>query len=64
MLTDIDVNYNKVTNEVTCDGIKIKGVKNGSISLPVLKSTVVKLQAKSFTKFNYLKCKVCEYLSI
>ncbi|XP_060835401.1 fatty acid synthase-like [Rhopalosiphum padi] len=54
---DISVNYNKLTNEVTCDGIKILGIKNDSISLPKLKSSEVKLQEKLFTKFNYLKCK-------
>jgi len=58
VLTDISVNYNKLTNEVTCDGIRIIGVKNGPISLSIHNSTVVKLQEKSFTKLNYLKCKV------
>jgi len=57
--SDIRVNYNKLTNEVTCDGIKILGIKNESLLLPKLKSSEVKLQEKSFTKFNYLKCKVC-----
>eukprot|EP00102_Acyrthosiphon_pisum_P019878 XP_016657088.1 PREDICTED: fatty acid synthase-like [Acyrthosiphon pisum] len=55
---DISVNYNKLSNEVTCDGIKILGVKNAPISLPILNSVVVKVQEKSFTKFNNLKCKV------
>ncbi|XP_016657076.1 fatty acid synthase isoform X4 [Acyrthosiphon pisum] len=54
---DISVNYNKLSNEVTCDGIKILGVKNAPISLPILNSVVVKVQEKSFTKFNNLKCK-------
>jgi len=58
LLTDISVNYNKVTHELTCDGIRIIGVKNGPILLPILNSTVGKLQEKSFTKFNSLKCKV------
>lgn len=58
-LTDnISVHYNKLTNEVTCDGVKIIDVKNGPISLPILNNVVLKLQEKSFTKFNYLKCKV------
>ncbi|KAF0755952.1 fatty acid synthase-like isoform X1 [Aphis craccivora] len=52
---DISVNYNKLTNEVTCDGIKILGIKNEPISLPKLKSLEVKLQEKSFTKLNCLK---------
>ncbi|CAI6347084.1 unnamed protein product [Macrosiphum euphorbiae] len=60
---DISVNYNKLSNEVTCDGVKIFGVKNGTISLPIINSAVVKLQEKSFTKFNNLKCKnICEFV--
>uniref|UniRef100_A0A2H8TDM0 Fatty acid synthase n=1 Tax=Melanaphis sacchari TaxID=742174 RepID=A0A2H8TDM0_9HEMI len=54
---DISVNYNKLTNEVTCDGIKILDIKSESIPLPKLKSLEVKLQEKSFTKFNFLNCK-------
>lgn len=63
-LTDISVNYNKLSNEVTCDGIKIFGVKNGTISLPIINSAAMKLQEKSFTKFNNLKCKVRKYLTM
>ncbi|XP_016664607.1 uncharacterized protein LOC107885467 [Acyrthosiphon pisum] len=57
----ISVSYNKLSNGLTCDGIKILGVKNGPILLPILNTAVVKLQEKSFTKFNNLKCKVRKY---
>lgn len=64
MLTELTVNYNQLSNEITCDGIKILGVKNGPILLPMLNSTVLNLQEKSFAKFNNLKCKVRKYLII
>ncbi|XP_029343545.1 fatty acid synthase [Acyrthosiphon pisum] len=53
----ISVSYNKLSNGLSCDGIKILGIKNGPISLPIHNTAVVKLEEKSFNKFNNLKCK-------
>lgn len=63
LFSDVCVNYNTATKEITCDGIKIKGVKNGHLALPITNSAVVNLQEEIFIQFNLSQCKVIFYLT-
>lgn len=47
-----------MTNEITCDGIKISGIKYGFIDLPKLKSVDVQFEEQIFYQLNNSKCKV------
>lgn len=58
LYTDIYVNYNIVTNEITCNGVKIADVKYSPLTLPILKSSLVTLEEQTFVQFNNSKCNV------
>lgn len=60
-LLDVYVNYNTVTNEITCNGVQISDVKNGPIMISKFKSAMVKLEEQTFVNLNDLKCKVFIY---
>jgi len=54
-----------ITNEITCDGVKICDVKNEPITISKLKSAEIKLEEQQFTSFNSSKFKVIIlYLSL
>lgn len=55
---DIYVDYNIVTKEITCNGVKITDVKYNSLKFPRHKSFVVTLEEQTFIQFNHSKCKV------
>lgn len=50
------VDYNKLTKEITCNGIKMSGVVNAPI--PNGNSTVVKLEEQRFVHFDDSNCEV------
>lgn len=52
------MNYNSVTKEITCNGVKISDVKYGPVIIPDLVSAVVKLEEQTFIQFKNSKCKV------
>lgn len=55
---DVFVNYNIVTNEITCDGIIITGVRNEPIELRNVEIAVGKLEEQKFIHYNHSICKV------
>lgn len=58
IVSDVFVDYNKVTKEITCAGVKISDVRTCHIELPKNKSVTMKIEEQLFIKFNQLKCKV------
>lgn len=52
------VNYNMNTNEITCDGVKIIGIRNEPIALSNVTVTVGKLDEQIFIHYNHSICKV------
>lgn len=52
------VNYNIVTNEIACNGIIIKGVRNEPIELGNVEIAVGKLEEQKFIQYNHSICKV------
>lgn len=58
MISDIFVNYNTITKEITCAGIKISDVKTRSIKLTKVKSSITRIEENAFIQFNDTKCNV------
>lgn len=54
------VSYNKATNEINCNGVKISDVQNGSLLIPEIKSTNVQIEEKTFVHFHNSPCQVTE----
>lgn len=61
---DVFVDYNKVTKEITCAGVKISDVRTCPIELSKNKSFTMKIEEQKFIKFNQLESKVNKKIKI
>lgn len=60
IFSDINVSYNILTKEITCDAVKIIDVKNDPLILSELGFTDIKLEEKAFVQFDKKKCGVID----
>jgi len=61
---DVRINYNQLTKEVTCNGVKIVNMKNGPLVLSEHKTTIVKLEEETFIQFDNLRCEVKHFIVV
>lgn len=61
MISDVLVNFNSVTKEITCAGIKISNIKTCPVKLTKINSLITQIEENIFIKFNDTKCKVSTF---
>lgn len=61
IILDLCINYNTLTKDITCCGLKISGISIGPVTLTKHASAVVKLEEQAFIHFDDFKIQVIEF---